>query len=227
MKKLLFILLLIPSLSFGAATGEDSLMSSQTVSERAYNLLNIKTTGAGSLDTNTVYFFVREAALRVCTDIGIPKGKMINITDGQTGYLVDNALIWIKGVIADTNLTIWSLRPIELERLTDESYYRNLKGRATRPSYYVRHGDSIRIYPPPTESDSIYVFYFARLKYPTSTTELLHVPQEYRVAILYATCQMCLMRVKDFQGADYYKGLYYEEVARLRTRFEFEKEVKR
>jgi hypothetical protein len=226
MKKLLLILLLCPSFVFGAPSGEDSLMSTQTVAERSYNLLNLKTTGVASLDTNIIYFFVREAALRACNDIGVPKGKMINITEGTTSYLVDDALIWIKGVVLDTNEVFKSMRPVELDRLTDNTYYRSLKGKTIRPDYYIRHGDSISIYPPPAASDSIYVFYFVRLAYPSNTTSLYNVPQEYRLAIIYGTCQMSLMRLRDYQGAEYYKGLYYEEVARLRTRFEFEVERK-
>ena len=227
MKRLILIVLLtmLPSLSYGV----DSLMTVGESRAEALTLLNLKVTGAGPLDSSTVDFFVKESAIRVCTDIGVPKGKMINITDGTTGYLVDDALIWIKGVILDTNKVFRSMKPLALEQLTEETYHGTLVGTTTRPSYYIRHGDSIRIYPPPAASDSIYVFYFARNAYqgtarPETTTVV--IPVEYRLAVLYGTCQMSLMRLKDFPGADYYKGLYYEEVARLRTRFEFEREKK-
>lgn len=217
---------LIINLLVASASASDSLLTVREIGVRAYQFLSLDTSGVGDLDSALMNQFATDGAIRAYTDIGDPKGKMIPILRNTTGYLVDDALISIRGIVFDTNQTFRALREVIPERLTDLTYYSNLEGTLMRPSYYVRHGDSVRIYPPPKSNDSMYVFYFARGKFPYADTVAVTIPSEYRMAAIYATMIYGEIRRQNYDKVPVLEGLYDKEVIRIRSRFEFIKDEK-
>lgn len=200
----------------------DSLQTVTQYGVRIYEVLNCDTNGTAVLDTHTVRKFARDAAIKAYTDIGIPKGKKIAIVNGTSGYLVDAALIWIKGIVFDTNGDFRALREIAVERLSDQTYYSSLVGTGARPEYYARHGDSIRIFPEPATNDSIYVFYFARDKFPAANADTINIPIEYKDAVVWAGAGYCAVRMNRPDLIQLFGALYKEEVMRVRGKMEFE-----
>ena len=122
----------------------------------------------------------------------------------------------------DTNNNYQVLKRIDPAKLSDESYYSTLIGTFARPKFYIRHGDSINLVPPPAKNDTLKVFYFARGSFPYSDTVNIILPSEYRWAVVYAAAGMCELRRGNFDKAEAFEKLYQQEVARLRTRFELE-----
>jgi len=216
------ILYMISAISlFAPVFATDSLMTIQEYRTKTYQIINVATTGNDILDSTILVSFVKDAVIRVYTDIGLPKSKIMSITANTASYLVDDALIWIKGITLDTNEFFSSLREIDVSRLSEASYYNDLSGQSSRTRFYIRHGDSIRLYPPPTEDDSMYVFYFARGAFP-AVVDTISISSECRMAILYATAEMCNIRRGMYNDADYFAKKYNEEVVRVRRKFEVE-----
>jgi hypothetical protein len=189
---------------------------------KVLEVLNADTTGTAVLDTHTVNRFVRDGAIRAYTDIGIPKGKKIALVKNTGGYLVDAGLLWIRGIVVDTADEFMAMREIQVSQLSDANYYNSLKGEIARPGFYIRHGDSIRIYPIPQATDSIYVFYFARAKYPAANADTVTIGTEQRFAVIYAAAAYCCARAGRSDKWKFFEDLYTQEVMRLRSRFEFE-----
>ena len=225
MTGLRFLTVLIGSLLVTSATASDSLMDSREYMTKTYNVLNVDTNGTKTLDTATVRGFVFDAAMKAYSDLGDPRAGKYVITAKTPGVFISEGLIRIMVAILDTNNTYQVLKRIDPAKLSDESYYATLTGTLGRPKFYIRHGDSINLVPPPAKNDTLKVFYFARGPFPYGTksdTVTITLPAEYRWAVVYAAAGICELRRGTFDKADAFEKLYQQEVARLRTRFELE-----
>lgn len=203
----------------------DSLMDVREYMTRTYEVLNLDTNGTNVLDTATVRKFVFDGAWRAYSDLGDPRTKKIVVTEEVSGIHIDEGLIWIVGIVLDSNMNFRAMSQVDLTKLNDLNYFQSLEGKQTRPRYYIRHGDSINIYPKPGEEDTITVFYFARGAFPSgarSDTVSIIMPSEYRFAVIYASAIYCEVRRRNLDGVGFFEKLYQQEVTRLRTRFELE-----
>jgi len=220
-----FLTALIISLCAIPAFASDSLMDVREYAVKVYDILDIDSNGNASLDTATVRKFVFDGAIRTYSDIGDPRTKKIPVSAGVAGVYIDAGLISIVGVILDSNKTFQAMQQVAPNMLNDVNYYNNLTGTYYRPRYYIRHGDSIDIYPRPFRNDTVTVLYFARGAFPYGTksdTVTIVMPLENRMAVVYATASLCELRRRNFESSAIYEKLYEQEVARLRSRFEFE-----
>lgn len=211
----------IISLLVCPVVASDSLLTVREVAVKTYQLLSLDTSGVADLDSALMHRFATDGSIRAYTDLGDPKAKKIAITKDLSAYEVDAAMISIRGIVFDTNQTFRALREVFPERLNDLTYYSNLEGAVMRPSYYIRHGDSVVILPTPKGNDSIYVFYFARGKFPYADTVAVVIPSEYRMAAIYATMIYCQLRMDNYEKVEFLEKLYATEIIRLRSRFEF------
>lgn len=206
----------------------DSLMDIREYMTRTYEVLNVDTNGTNILDTGTVRKFVFDGAWRAYADLGDPRTGKYAVTAGSSGIHIDEGLIWIVGIVLDSNTSFQAMMQVDLTKLDDLNYYSSLEGEQERPRYYIRHGDSINIYPRPGEEDSITVFYFARGEFPSgarSDTVSIIMPSEYRFAVIYASAIYCEVRRRNLDGVGFFEKLYQQEVVRLRSRFELEGKI--
>ena len=217
-----FLMVLIGSLLVSSAVASDSLMDSREYMTKTYNVLNVDTNGTKMLDTVTVKGFVFDAAMKAYSDLGDPRAGKYVITAKTPGVFISAGLISIVVAMLDTNNNYQVLKRIDPAKLSDESYYSTLIGTFARPKFYIRHGDSINLVPPPAKNDTLKVFYFARGSFPYSDTVNIILPSEYRWAVVYAAAGMCELRRGNFDKAEAFEKLYQQEVALLRTRFELE-----
>lgn len=214
------IILLLALLLSGFLTANDSLLTVAQARSKTYRLLGTDTTGTSILDTATMSLFVKDATVDAQSDIGKPRAKKIVVVADQSSYFVDEGLTWIKGITLDTNNTFYALKPVELDRVTDMTYYNNLTGTFRRPQFFVRHGDSIKVYPAPVESDTIQIFYYARDKFPYSNADTIFLPVEYRNAVVYKAAHYAELRRKNFDKANMWLQLYSREIAMLRHKYQ-------
>ena len=207
-----------------SAQGSDSLMDVGEYSNRVYDILNLDSNGTKGLDTGTVKEFVMDCAMKAYSDLGDPKAGKFIIPAGSSGVFISAGLIRIVAVILDSNKTFQSVKRIDPSRFSDESYYSNLTGVYSRPKFYIRHGDSINIYPRPSKADSITVLYFDRGPFPGTRADTVSIimPVEYRWAVIYATAVLCEIRRGNWDRAEAFEKFYQQEIVRLRTRFELE-----
>jgi hypothetical protein len=220
-----FLTVLIFSLLASSVSASDSLMDVREYMMRVYDILNLDSNGTKTLDTVSVREFTFDGGIRAYTDLGDPRTDKFAVTAGVSGIFIDEGLIRVVGIILDSNKTFQAMQRVEPHRFSDLSYYKNLTGKQSRPKYYLRHGDSINIYPRPGKNDTITVFYFARGAFPyggRSDTVSVVMPVEYRWAVIYATAVLCEIRRGNFDRAAEFEKLYQQEVMRLRTRFELE-----
>lgn len=220
--KTIGIWIILATIISGYVSASDSLVTVKQYRSRVYELLSCDTTGTSVLDTGLVRRYVQDGVIRAYTDVGIAKSKKMKLTRGTASYLVDAGLTWIKGITLDTNGDFAAMKEIQVSKLSDESYYSTLVGKGSRPEFFIRHGDSIRIYPTPQGTDSLYIFYFARDAFPPADTTTILVPIEYRYAVLYASTSLCAIRMGRFDLYSIFENAYNQEVQRLRTKFEIE-----
>lgn len=219
---LLFLTVLIIS---SGAMASDSLMDVGEYMNRTYDIMNLDSNGTKTLDTGTVKEFVMDAAMKAYSDLGDPKAGKYAIAIGGSGIFIDAGLIRIAAVFMDSMKTFKALKRIDPSKMSDMAYVGNLTGTYGRPSYYIRHGDSINLYPRPVKADTVKVWYFARAAFPYETrpdTVSIIMPVEYRWAVIYAAAVFCEIRRGNYDRAEAFEKLYQGEVARLRTRFEIE-----
>ena len=205
----------------GFCQASDSLMSVREYRTRTYELLNCDTLGPSNLDTAVARKFVVDAAIRAYSDLGDARTKKVAVTAGVSGIFVDQGLIWIAAAVLDSNKTFFPMQQVDVVQLREKTYYSSVTGIQVRPRYFIRHGDSISIYPRPQAKDTISVYYYARGKFPTDTQNVV-IPAEYRFAVIYAAASLCELRRGNFDRVQLYEQLYDKEILRLRTRFEME-----
>lgn len=215
------ILCLTALIISGVCRASDSLMSVREYRTRTYELLNCDTLGPSNLDTSIVRKFVVDGAIRTYTDLGDARTKKVAVTTGVSGIFVDQGLIWIAAAVLDSNKTFFPMQQVDVIQLREKTYYSSVVGTQVRPRYFIRHGDSISIYPRPQRGDTISIYYYARGKFPTDTQNVV-IPSEYRFAVVYAAAVYCELRRGNFDRAQLYEQFYAQEVARLRMRFEME-----
>ena len=213
---ILFGLLLTAAIT----NASDSLLTVRECVVRTCWILNIDTTGTDKLDSALLHQFATDGVMKAYTDLGSPMAKKIAISDGTSGYLVDDGLLWVRGAIFDTNSTFNGLIEIEPDSFGNRQYFNNLSGTLDRPKYFIRHGDSIVIVPRPVSDDSLYIFYFGRGAFPYADTVSITIPSEYRMAAVYATATYIELRRRNFDAMAAYEQLYEKEIIRLRRKFE-------
>jgi hypothetical protein len=195
-------------------------------SNRTYDILGLDSNGTRNLDTCTVKEFVMDGATKAYSDLGVPKAGKYLVPAGSSGVFISAGLVRIVSVAWEYNYKYKALKRIDPSKISDESYYKDFTDadKAIRPSFYIRHGDSINIVPRHTTADTITVMYFDRGPFPGSRADTVSVvmPVEYRWAVIYAAASFCEIRRRNFGAAREFEKLYQQEVMRLRARFELE-----
>jgi len=207
-------------LTAAITNASDSLMTVRNCAVRTCQILNIDTTGTGKFDSTLLNQFATDGAMRAYTDLGVAKSKKIAISGGISSYLVDAGLLWVRGALFDTNYAFAGLMEIDPDSFSNKQYWSNLQGTLTRPTYYIRHGDSIMIIPRPPDNDSLYIFYFAREAFPYADTVSIQISSEQRMAAIYATAIFIELRRRNFEAVGMFEQFYQQEIGRLREKFE-------
>jgi len=93
---------------------------------------------------------------------GDAENKKVAVTAGVSGIFVDQGLIWIAAACAGFQQDVFPMQQVDVVAVAEKTYYSSVTGIQVRPRYFIRHGDSISIYPRPQAKDTISVYYYAR-----------------------------------------------------------------
>lgn len=118
----------------------------------------------------------------------------IAVVAGTAQYIYNSKIVRIKSVESDSNGK--HLRPAEYEQIEGIRNWRTKEG---TPEYFIvdRNAKTIRLYPKPTEDDTLYLTY-NRLPLVDPTWDLpdaeLELPEEYQLDMLDYAAHMAYMK---------------------------------
>jgi len=208
-KRFLLILLFLGGIAYADS---DTLLTCKEYGFRVANILNLADTVNGNdvVDSGTIQKSVRMAFNEIGRGIAIPKSQKITLVSGTRRYFVDNGLTDISFVARIRNKSSSPLNLIYPGIETDTDWEDKILSGDTVQFYSV-HGDSIRIFPTASYTDTIEVDYFARPAHPDASSDTVNIPVKYRDALIFLAGYYCEVKRGGMK-----KQLYWDEYMRIR-----------
>lgn len=188
-KYIILVLVTLSMLSAPCKADIDSLLTVEEYAYRCFGMLNINDTinGSARLDSSDMIKLVKMSFSRISRSITIPKAKNVFAVANQRAYLVDDALVSFGSAIKASNGVSKPL--IRMYKGVENSEdYQDKMVAGDSVMFYEVWGDSIYLYPMPTKVDTIQVKYNGRPPHPDAVNDTVHVPYEYKDAMIFLTC---------------------------------------
>ncbi len=200
MKKWLLLILLLPVFCQATMMGTRPLLRAAV-----QNQLDFDTTMSDTfLINNTVWNeFINRACIEVAKDFDcIEKQLQIITAVGTQSYVVDSALLKVLWIMRGTSYSA-AARHVPVPYLK-EFYDDTSLTRVQSPRLFWEHEDSVKFYPTPNKVDTFlvgYSIYPAYLALDTGATSITNIPLEYREAIVFYTCYLFKLLIKEYDEA--------------------------
>lgn len=215
MRKLIFILLLLPLVANGTILGTRQLLKESAQQQISFNPNGSDTT---YIDDSVWNVFINRASVKVAYDGNvIHRESLLVISAGARAYAFDTAVISVDYVLKVRNDAIKPLIKWDvpfLEALGDTI----LAGLGASPHGYWQFTDSIRLYPTPVTTDTLIVGFSIYPILLSQSNTSTNIPLEFREAIVWYTCHLALWRMGNFGESEKALARYNEEIQKYKVK---------